>query len=349
MSGKSKIIKRTVLVILLVILALAGAGGWWFYRVYNKPSIHLQGKDSEYFYIRTGTTMPELMTLLATDNVIDDTASFAMIAKLKKFQTPKPGRYRIKDGMSNRELVNLLRSGNQDPVQFTFNNIRTKEQLASRVGGKLEADSARFLFLLNDAGFLSKYGFNSETIMTIFIPNTYELYWNTSEEEFFDRMAKEYKAFWTEDRKAKAAALNLSQSEVAILASIVESEQSRYAEERPAIAGLYINRIRKGIPLQSDPTVIYALGDFSIQRVLNDDLKYESPYNTYLHTGLPPGPIRIPEAASLDAVLNFQKSNYIYMCAEYGTGKHKFTSDYDQHLKNAREYQKALNAASIKR
>lgn len=349
MAAKSKLIKRIILGVVLVLMILAGAGGWWFYRVYNKPSIHLEGKDSEYFYIRTGTTMQELVNLLIDEKLVSDTASFTLIAKLKKFETPKPGRYRIQDGMSNRELVNLLRSGNQDPVQFTFNNIRTKEQLASRVGGKLEADSARFLFLLNDPGFLSKYGLTEQTIMTLFIPNTYELYWNTSEEQFFDRMAQEYKKYWTDERKAKAAALNLTQSEVSILASIVESEQSRYAEERPAIAGLYINRIRKGIALQSDPTVIFALGDFSIQRVLNDDLKYESPYNTYLHTGLPPGPIRIPESASLDAVLNYQKSDYIYMCAEYGTGKHKFTSDYDQHLRNARAYQKALNAASIKR
>lgn len=349
MSAKSKIVKRTVLIIAVVLLGLAGAGAWWFWNVYNKPSVQLEGKDSEYFYIRTGTTMPELMILLTKDDLVKDTASFAMIAKLKKFTNPKPGRYRIQDGMSNRELVNLLRSGLQDPVQFTFNNIRTKEQLASRVGGKLEADSARFLFLLNDPGFLNQYGLTSQTIMTIFIPNTYEFYWNTSEEEFFERMAQEYKKYWTDERKAKAAALNLSQSEVAVLASIVEAEQSRYADERPAIAGLYINRIRKGIPLQSDPTVIYAIGDFSIQRVLNDDLKYDSPYNTYLHSGLPPGPIRIPEPASLDAVLNYKKSDYIYMCAEYGTGKHKFTSDYDQHLKNAREYQKALNAASIKR
>jgi UPF0755 protein len=272
-----------------------------------------------------------------------------MIARMKKFSKVKPGRYRITDGMSNRELVNMLRAGNQVPIDFTFNNIRTKEQLAGRVGARLEADSVRFLFLLNDAGFLSKYGMSPETVMTLFIPNTYELYWNTSEEQFFDRMAQEYKKFWTDDRKSKAAALGMKQSEIVILASIVEAEQTRYTDERPSIAGLYLNRLKKGMPLQSDPTVIYALGDFSIQRVLNSDLDIDSPYNTYKHTGLPPGPIRIPEAASIDAVLNYKKCDYLYMCAEYGTGHHKFTSDYDQHLKNARDYQKALNSASIKR
>lgn len=349
MSGKSKIVKRIVLGVLLVLVLLAGAGAYWFWGVYNKPSIDLGGKDSEYLYIHTGTSMPGLMNLLYEEKIIRDTASFGMIARLKKFNTPKPGRYRIKDGMSNRELVNMLRSGLQEPVQFTFNNIRTKEQLAGRVGGKLEADSARFLFLLNDAGFLSKYGLSPQTVMTLFIPNTYEMYWNTDEEKFFERMAKEYRDYWTDERKSKAAAINLSQSQVSVLASIVESEQSRYPEERPDIAGLYLNRLHKGMALQSDPTVIFAIGDFSIQRVTEDDLKTDSPYNTYLHTGLPPGPIRIPEPASLDAVLNYKKSDYLYMCAEYGTGKHKFTSDYNQHLRNAAQYHKALNAASIKR
>lgn len=348
MSGKKKsLLKRVTGIALLLVIALAGAGGWWFYEIYNKPVVHIP--ETEYFYVHTGTTYPELVTQLNEAKIIDDTASFSMIARLKKFVNPKAGRYRITNGMSNRELVNMLRAGNQVPVDFTFNNIRTKEQLAGRVGAKLEADSAKFLFLLNDPGFLSKYGMTPTTVMTLFLPNTYELYWNTSEEKFFERMAQEYKKFWTEDRKAKAAALNLQQSEVIILASIVEAEQTRYADERPSIAGLYINRIRKGIPLQSDPTVIYALGDFSIQRVLNSDLDIDSPYNTYKHAGLPPGPIRIPEPASIDAVLNYKKCDYIYMCAEYGTGHHKFTSDYDQHLKNARDYQKALNAASIKR
>jgi UPF0755 protein len=341
-------VKKIISISLIALLLLGSIGAYWFWSVYFKANVHIN-KDSEFFYVHTGTTMPELIKQLQDEKVVVDTSSFITTANLKKFTVPKPGRYRIKDGMDNRDLVNLLRAGLQEPVDFTFNNIRTKEQLASRVGGKLEADSAQFLLLLNDAGFLGKYGMTPETIMTLFIPNTYKLYWNTSEEEFFDRMASEYKKFWTADRKTKAAALGMTQSEVIILASIVESEQSRYADERPTIAGLYLNRINKGIALQSDPTIIYALGDFTIQRLSNEDLKINSPYNTYLHTGLPPGPIRMPETSSVDAVLNYKKSNYIYMCAEFGTGHHKFTDSYDEHLKNARAYQSALDKASIRR
>ena len=341
--------KKIFAIAAVVLLVLGGAGAFWFWKIYYKPNVKLDGKSSEFFYVRTGTTMAELISELQDEKIIIDSSSFATIANLKKFTLPKPGRYRIKDGMDNRDLVNLLRAGIQEPVDFTFNNIRTKEQLASRVGGKLEADSAQFLFLLNDPGFLSKYGMTTETVMTMFIPNTYKLNWNTSEEQFFDRMADEYKKFWNADRKSKAAKLGMSQSDVIILASIVESEQSRFADEQPIIAGLYINRIKQGIALQSDPTLIYAMGDFSIQRVLDSDKKIDSPYNTYMHTGLPPGPIRMPETACVDAVLNYQKSDYVFMCAEYGTGHHKFTSDYNEHLKNARAYQAALDKANIRR
>lgn len=340
--------KKIILSFLLLIMALAAAGGYWFWKIYYKPSVHV-ANSTEFFYIRTGTTMPELKEQLYQTKYVEDTAAFALIAKLKKFKTPKPGRYRIKDGINNQELVNMLRAGLQEPVSFSFNNIRTKEKLASRVGGKLEADSARFLLLLNDAGFLSKYGLTPENIMTMFIPNTYELNWNTSEEQFFDRMSKEYKKFWTDERKAKAAAIPLSQSDVIILASIVEAEQMNDNEEQAIIAGLYINRLKKRIPLQADPTLIFAIGDFTILRVLDADKEIDSPYNTYKYAGLPPGPIRIPTTAAVDAVLNYYKSDYIYMCAEYGTGHNKFTSDYNEHLRNAKAFTNALNKASIKR
>lgn len=341
--------KKIILSIFILLLALAGAGGYWFWQIYYKPSVHVANSDSEFLYIRTGTTMEELKVQLKQSKLVEDTAAFAIIADLKKFRTPKPGRYRIKDGINNQELVNMLRAGLQEPISFSFNNIRTKEKLASRVGGKLEADSAQFLLLLNDAGFLSKYGLTPDNIMTMFIPNTYELNWNTSEEEFFDRMSKEYKKFWTAERKAKAAAIPLSQSEVIILASIVEAEQMNDNKEQAIIAGLYINRLRKNIPLQADPTLIFAIGDFSILRVLDADKEINSPYNTYKYAGLPPGPIRIPTTAAVDAVLNYYKSDYIYMCAEYGTGHNKFTADYNEHLRNAKAFTNALNKASIKR
>ena len=341
--------KKIILAVLILMLALAGAGGYWFWKIYYRPNVHLVDNNSEFIFIRTGTTMPELLQQLKEMKLVEDTASFALIADLKKFKTPKAGRYRIKDGMDNRDLVNMFRAGLQEPVSFSFNNIRTKEKLASRVGGKLEADSAQFLFLLNDAGFLSKYGLTPENIMTMFIPNTYELNWNTSEEQFFERMSKEYKKFWTDERKTKAAAIPLSQSDVIILASIVEAEQMNDNKEQAVIAGLYINRLRKRIPLQADPTLIFAIGDFTILRVLDADKKIDSPYNTYMYAGLPPGPIRIPTTAAVDAVLNYYKSDYIYMCAEYGTGHNKFTSDYNEHLRNAKAFTNALNKASIKR
>ncbi|HLG02752.1 MAG TPA: endolytic transglycosylase MltG [Bacteroidia bacterium] len=341
--------KRIFTFMVIILIVFASAGGFWFYRIYFNPSVQTPDKKQDFLYIRTGTTMPELMQQMADEKIISDTSGFMVIAKLKKFTVPKPGRYRIKDGMNNRELVNLLRAGLQEKVSFTLNQIRTKEELAGRVGAKLEADSAQVIFLLNDAGYLSRYGMIPSTVMTLFIPDTYFFYWNTSAEQWFERMTQEYKKFWTEARKAKARNMNLTQSEVVILASIVESEQFRYPEERPLIAGLYLNRLKKNIRLQSDPTVIYALGDFSIQRVSNADLEVDSPYNTYKYAGLPPGPIRIPQQSSIDAVLNYQECDFIYMCADFETGKHKFSKEYDEHLKYAREYQKALNKAEIKR
>ncbi len=332
----------------LLFLGAAGYGAWWFYGVFYKPGVHVQD-DSPFVYVNTGMTMDELTTMLSERKIVEDIEAFKSIAKLKKFEKPVAGRYRIQEGMNNRQLVNLLMSGKQEPVKFTFNEVRTKEQLAGRVGGKLEADSLDILQLLEDEAFIEKYGFNEHTILTLFLPATYEMKWNTSAEEFFELMAAEYKAFWTDDRRNRASAMGFTQSEVVILASIVEAEQKRVAEERKRIAGLYINRLKKGMPLQSDPTVIYALGDFSINRVLKSDLDVDSPYNTYRNTGLPPGPILLADKVSIDAVLQYEKNDYLYMCAEYGTGKHKFTKDYDVHLKNAREYQAALDKNDIKR
>lgn len=332
----------------LLFLGAAGYGAWWFYGVFYKPGVHVQD-DSPFVYVNTGMTMDELTAMLSERKIVEDIEAFKSIAKLKKFEKPVAGRYRIQDGMNNRQLVNLLISGKQEPVKFTFNEVRTKEQLAGRVGGKLEADSLDILQLLEDEAFIEKYGFNEHTILTLFLPATYEMKWNTSAEEFFELMAAEYKAFWTDDRRNRASAMGFTQSEVVILASIVEAEQKRVAEERKRIAGLYINRLKKGMPLQSDPTVIYALGDFTINRVLKSDLDVDSPYNTYRNTGLPPGPILLADKVSIDAVLQYEKNDYLYMCAEYGTGKHKFTKDYDVHLKNAREYQAALDKNDIKR
>ncbi len=333
---------------MLILSVPAGFGAWWFYKVYFKPGTHL-GDEKGIFYVHTGTTYDQLVDGLEADHIIDSRKDFEFTARLKKFENPKPGRYRIREGMTYRELINMFAAGLQEPVMMTFNTVRTKQDLARQVGRYLETDSLEIVTLLEDESFAAKYGFTDETFLTMFIPDTYEFYWNTSAEEFFTRMADEYKKFWDDDRKKKAEAVGLTQSEVSILASIVESEQRTHVEERMIIAGLYLNRLEQGMRLESDPTVIYAIGDFTINRVLSADLKYQSPYNTYLHTGLPPGPILLPEKASIDAVLDHDDNNYIFMCAEYGTGLHSFTADYSQHCRNADRFRAALDKAGIKK
>lgn len=340
--------KKIIKIALLVALIPAALGAWWFYKIYYKPGTHL-GDEKGIFYVHTGTTYDQLVDDLEAKHIIESRKDFEFTAELKKFETPKAGRYRIREGMTYRELINMFMAGLQEPVNITFNTVRTKQDLARQVSRYLECDSLELITLLEDESFAAQYGFTDETFLTMFIPDTYEFYWNTSAEEFFKRMAEEYKAFWTDDRKKKAADLGLTQSEVSTLASIVESEQRTHVEERKIIAGLYLNRLKKGMRLESDPTVIYAIGDFTINRVLSADLKYESPYNTYLHTGLPPGPILLPEKASIDAVLNRDDNNYIFMCADYGTGLHNFTADYAQHCRNADEFRKALDKAGTKR
>jgi UPF0755 protein len=252
--------------------------------------------------------------------------------------------------MSNNELINLLRAGMQEPVKVTFNTVRTKEQLAGKVAKNIEADSLSIITLLNDADFCAKYGFDRYKIITLFLPNTYEFYWNTSAEDFVERMAKEYKNFWNEERKQKAKKIGLTQSEVATLASIVQAEQSIHRSEWPMVAGLYMNRINKGMMLQSDPTLIFAIGDFTINRVLNKDKEIESPYNTYKHIGLPPGPILLPETKAIDAVLNFEKHEFVYMCAKEDlSGYHNFSKTLSQHNIYAQRYREALNKRGIMR
>lgn len=333
---------------MLILSVPAGFGAWWFYKIYYKPGTHL-GDEKGIFYVHTGTTYDQLVDELEAKKIIESRKDFEFTAQLKKFENPKPGRYRIREGMTYRELINMFTAGLQEPVMMTFNTVRTKQDLARQVGRYLETDSLEIVTLLEDESFSAKYGFTDETFLTMFIPDTYEFYWNTSAEEFFTRMADEYKKFWDDDRKKKAEAVGLSQSEVSILASIVESEQRTHVEERKIIAGLYLNRLEQGMRLESDPTVIYAIGDFTINRVLSADLKYQSPYNTYLHTGLPPGPILLPEKASIDAVLEHDDNNYIFMCAEYGTGLHNFTASYAQHCRNADAFRAALDKAGIKK
>ena len=342
--------KRIVIIFLLLIFVIIGIYAYLSYKKITNPNVVINKPGAEYFYIPTGSTFDYVVNELYNTGRIKDTASFRWVAKLKKYTNKvKAGRYKLKNGMSNEELVNLLRSGNQEPVKLTFNNIRTIEQLAGRVAKYIEPDSMSLVNIFHDENTIKKYGFNNYTFISMFIPNTYEFYWNTSPEKFVARMAKEYKRFWNKERKNKASKLNLSQSEVATLASIVESETLK-PDEMPVVAGVYINRLKRGIPLQADPTVIFANGDFTIKRVLKKHLEKKSPYNTYIHKGLPPGPIRVASPLAIDAVLNYKHHNYIYFCAkEDFSGYHNFARNLREHNANARKYQRALNRRRIYR
>lgn len=350
MAKNKQTIKKILWGALSVLLMLAGIVAYLTYNVLYVPNTETGKEKSEIIFIPTGSNFNDVLNILTKANILKNKKSFVELAKLRKYPTHiKPGRYRIMADMNNIKLLNMLRNGLQEPVMVTFTNIRTKDQLISQVCKRIEADSTELLAFLNNDSFIKKStGLNSETILAMFIPNSYQFYWNTSAKQFIERMYSEYKKFWTTERKAKAAKLNLTPIQVSVLASIVQSEQQLYTDERPIIAGLYLNRLRIGMALQSDPTVVYALGDFSIKRVLDIHKAVESPYNTYKYSGLPPGPIYMSDISSIDAVLNFQRNDYLYMCAkEDFSGRHNFARSLQEHNRNADRYRRALNTNRI--
>lgn len=342
--------RRTIIAILFLLLAIAGYFGVIYYTSYFAGNTSKKVSDKTYLYVHTGWKYDDVLNELREKELLQNVEQFDRVARQRGYTEIHPGRYRIKPGMSNLDLVRLLMGGKQEPVNVTFSNIRLKRDLASKIGKTLEADSLRLETLLGDNAFWKdNYGLTAENCMVLFLPDTYEMWWNTDAEEFIGKMAKEYKKFWTDERKAKAKAIGLSQSEVSILAAIVEKE-SNMSDERPTIAGVYMNRLNKKMKLQADPTVVFALGDFTIKRVLTADTYIDSPYNTYKYAGLPPGPICLPSKNSIDAVLNYKKHNYLYFCAkEDFSGYHSFAATYDQHLKNAAKFQKALTNRGINR
>jgi len=340
-------------IIAFFIIAIIGCIGM-VYELYSRvyqPNIVLTDNAEKYIYIPSNSEFPDVVKVLLENGLLINANSFEWLAKQKKYDTNiKSGRYRINRALNNNDLINLLRSGKQTPIKVTFNNLRNKEQLAGRIASQIEADSLSIINYITDSIFLNKLKLNTENVACLFIPNTYEFYWNTSVEGFVNRMIKEYSNFWNSSRSKKAAQIKLNYYQVAVLASIVEKEQSIKRDERPEIAGLYLNRLKKRMKLESDPTLIFALGDFTIKRVLNKDKKVKSPYNTYKNKGLPPGPICIPSINAIDAVLNASEHKYIFMCAkEDFTGYHNFARTYAKHLINARKYQKALNKRKIMR
>ncbi|MDN3668457.1 endolytic transglycosylase MltG [Echinicola jeungdonensis] len=346
MTPKKKHKIYTILMVTLSILVTTMV--FYFYQVFFSPNALTEEVEPQTLKIPTGATFKQVSDSLYLNDQIHDVVSFSFVAKVMKYQENiKPGLYTIQPKMSNRELVTLLRSGRQTPINLTFNNIRTKEDLAEKITQNLEMSQNQFMELLQDSSYIRKFDFDEATVMSMFIPNTYEVYWDTSPEKLFDRMYQEYNRFWTNERQAKAKSLGMSRNEVATLASIVQAETVQ-KDERPKVAGVYINRLERNMLLQADPTLVFALGDFSIKRVLNEHKKIDSPYNTYKYAGLPPGPINLPDISSLDAVLNYEEHNYLYFCAkEDFSGYHVFSTNLRDHLNQARKYQKALNEAKV--
>ena len=337
---------------LATVVALAGVllvcFSYYFYQIFYTPNVDTRGRPT-YVLIRRGEPYKAVLDSITHTGVIIDRLSFAFVAKLMKYpDLVKPGRYELKDGYTNRELVNALRTGRQSPLKLTFQNIRLRDELALKLSHTIDARPGQFDSLLSSPAYTKSLGFDTTSILTMFIPNTYELYWNTSAGNLLQRMKKEYDAFWTPARDAKREKLGLTRAQVSTLASIVEAEQQQHADERPRVAAVYLNRLRRGMKLQADPTVVFANGDFGIRRVLNVHLQKDSPYNTYKYAGLPPGPINLPSIASIDAVLNPEANDYLYFCAKDDfSGYHAFATNERDHLVNARRYQAALNRRAI--
>lgn len=328
--------------LLMIIIVVIGIVAVFFARNYlyiSKPIIKTADGQDVSLYIPTNADYQYVKNELISLNVLKSKNAFDWLAKRSNYdENVHPGRYILTDGMTNQQLINMLRMGYQTPVKVVFNNMRTVEQLAGRISDQIEADSISIINEINN---------NPDVDATTFIPNTYEFYWNTDADDFVDKMIVEHKRFWNETRMQKAKDIRLTPRQVSILASIVDKETTK-TSEMPRIAGVYLNRINKRWPLQADPTLVFALGDYNIRRVLDVHKNIDSPYNTYKFAGLPPGPICIPSIGAIDAVLNAEKHNYYYFCAKDDlSGYHVFAKNITEHNRNAEKYRKALNKNKI--
>ena len=344
---------KKILVAVVLIGAIAGIA--FSYFVYNAVFVPNTSFENEkaFIYIRSNDDFNAVMDQL--EPLLENKNTFLAVAKRKSYVgNVKSGKYVIKKGMNNNEIVNSLRSKNT-PIRLSFNNQETIERLAGRIADQIEADSLSLLASISDVEFLKSNNFNTSTALAMYVPNSYEFFWDTSAEEFRDRMQKEYQRFWDADRMAKAKEIGLTPLEVVALASIVHKETAK-VEERPRVAGVYMNRLKKNMLLQADPTVIYAIkkesGNFDtiIKRVLYKDLELDSPYNTYKYGGIPPGPIAMPDISAVDAVLNYEQNDYLYFVADVEKfGFHKFAKTLSQHNRNKQSYIKWLNSTTIRR
>lgn len=334
--------KKVKMIVFLVGSTLLITFVFYFYQILYTPNILVDSTD-RLFVIKSGTTYREVLIDLDKQRVVNDMVSFAFLARLKKFDRKiQPGRYLLRRDMTSLQAIDALMGGRRESVAITFTNVRLLRDLGERITKNIGVTEEEFTEALEKFIDSNDQGFTRDNILTMFIPNTYEVYFNVVPEELIGRMNGEYKRFWTSDRKAKAEALGLTPIEVSILASIVQAETLK-GDEAPIVAGLYLNRLRKKIPLQADPTLVYAAGDFTIKRVLDKHKEIDSPYNTYKNLGLPPGPINMPSIANIDAVLNPMQHDYLYMCArEDFSGYHNFAKTLREHNQNAARYQRAL-------
>lgn len=341
--------KKFLWFIFFIFIIAASWAGFKYNEWFRRSAIKVE-VENESIYVRSGTDLAGLFEILEETNALKSIDDFKKLSKIKGLENPQSGHYVLNHGQSCNQLVNMFQGGLQTPVKMVIIPLRSPEALAGKIATYIELDSITIISALKSEMIANKYGMDNYSFYSMFLPDTYEVYWNLSLNKLLERMSAEYNSFWDNERIAKAQAIDLNPQEVTTLASIVLAEQLKHADERPRIAGLYLNRLKKGMALQSDPTLIYALGDFSINRVLNKDKEIDSPYNTYMYPGLPPGPIYLPDKSSIDAVLNAETNQYLYMCAKPdNSGYHAFATNLRQHNNNARSYQRWISKQGIYR
>jgi UPF0755 protein len=324
-------------ILLPIVFILAAAAAFVGYKVWG---VAVKVPEGKYLYINTGSNLGDVKNSLVEKGVLKNISWFNRVAGWKGYKNIKPGRYEIKKGMSISALVSMLKSGQQSPVNFVITKIRTKEALAKKVGSVFECDSLQMMNFLNNNDTLKKYGLDSNTAMSVVMPDTYTYFWNTTPQKIFQKFYAAHQKFWTEERKTKATAHGVTPLEAITLASIID-EETNAPSDRPNIAGVYLNRVKKGMPLGADPTIKFALKDFALKQILYEHLKVQSPYNTYINKGLPPGPICTPQPATIDAVLNAPQTDYLYFVANSAfNGTHLFTTNLSDHEKLADLYRK---------
>ena len=339
--------RQTKIGLYIAVVTLFVSLGVYAYQLLFAPNLQVQ-REGKMLYIPTGSKFDQVIDSLNKYEIVGDEVSFRVIARAMGYmEAVKPGAYLIPPDANNLEIVRMLINGRQTPVKLTFNNIRLPTDLARKLGERIEADSTELLARLSNADTCAAYGFSPATITAMFLPNTYEVYWNLAPTSLWKKMQKAYVQFWDTKRLALADSLHMTPVQITTLASIVEAETKK-VDEMPIVAGVYLNRLKLGMKLQADPTVVYALQDFSIKRVRLIHMAIASPYNTYFVAGLPPGPINLPRAEAIDAVLSPAKHDFIFFVAKKDfSGYHTFAKDYAKHLENAREYQAALDELKL--